>query len=524
MILPGGDAMTDYDFPFGIMEVADQLPLKKRKPGPQSYYYDCPFCGRTGKLNLNYAKNVWRCNYCGESGGMLELYARMYGITTSDAFYELKEILGCGTGTTRAAPREVFRASPPLPMQAASPKEGIPQSPRADAKVIHHTYSVLLDMLHLSAGHQTHLTSPKRGLSQEQIRQLRYKSTPLPFLCRSITDRLIKQGCKVQGVPGFYLDSAGRWTLNFSKRTAGILIPARSIDGLICGMQILLDVPIREKDAPPDKTGAKYIWLSSASKPMGTTSGSPVHFAGSPANTIYITEGLLKGDIAHLLADRTFLSVAGANNLGGIERLLPILAATGTTQLIEAFDMDKYSNKHVRKGADRLFQLAGQYGLKFDRLKWNPNYKGVDDWLIAKRGLSPRQGENVVKLNQTQEYHFRIYQLDLTRVVPFAFQDIAALHKAGYTQPPAAMYQLVWDGTYRSPSGISSEKLLDRILSTYQSGLPSDYQGRAVAPSDIIELYGKAHRRYYYCNKSGFTPVTFSPFLCRSTHAHRPAA
>ena len=113
MILPGGDAMTDYDFPFGIMEVADQLPLKKRKPGPQSYYYDCPFCGRTGKLNLNYAKNVWRCNYCGESGGMLELYARMYGITTSDAFYELKEILGCGTGTTRAAPREVFRASPP---------------------------------------------------------------------------------------------------------------------------------------------------------------------------------------------------------------------------------------------------------------------------------------------------------------------------------------------------------------------------------------------------------------------------
>ena len=86
------------------------------------------------------------------------------------------------------------------------------------------------------------------------------------------------------------------------------------------------------------------------------------------------------------------------------------------------------------------------------------------------------------------------------------------------------MYQLVWDGTCRAPSGISSENLLDRILSTYQSGLPSDYHGRAVAPSDIIELYGKAHRRYYYCNKSGFTPVTFSPFLCRSTHAHRPAA
>ena len=104
MILPGGDAMTGYDFPFGIMEVADQLLLKKRKPGPQSYYYDCPFCGKAGNLNQNYAKNVWRCNYCGESGGMLELYARMYGITTSDAFFELNEILGCGTETTRTTP------------------------------------------------------------------------------------------------------------------------------------------------------------------------------------------------------------------------------------------------------------------------------------------------------------------------------------------------------------------------------------------------------------------------------------
>ena len=516
--------MTGYDFPFGIMEVADQLPLKKRRPGPDSYYYDCPFCGKAGKLNLNYAKNVWRCNYCGEAGGMLDLYARMYGITASDAFYELNELPGSGTKTGKTTPREIFRASPPAPRPAAPEKKGIPQSPRADAKVIHHTCSVLLDMLQLSDRHLAHLISPKRGLNQEQIRRLQYKSTPPPFLCRSITERLIRRGCRVQGVPGFYLDPSGQWTLNLSRRTAGILIPARGMDGQICGMQILLDVPIREKDALPGKTGAKYIWLSSASRPMGTTSGSPVHFAGPPANTIYITEGLLKGDIAHLLADRTFLSVAGANNLGGIERLLPALAATGTTQLIEAFDMDKYSNRYVRKGADRLFQLAGKHGLKFSRLKWDPNCKGVDDWLIAKRRLSPRQGGNIVMLNRTQEYHFRIYQLDLTRVIPFAFQDIEALHKAGYTQPPAAMYRLVRDSTCMAPSGISPEDLLDRILATHRSVLPQDYQGRAVAPSDIIELYGKAYRRYYYRNKDGFTPVTFSPFLCRDIQARRPAA
>ena len=42
----------------------------------------------------------------------------------------------------------------------------------------------------------------------------------------------------------------------------------------------LLDVPIWDKNDPPDKAGAKYIWLSSSSKEMGTTSGSPVHFVG----------------------------------------------------------------------------------------------------------------------------------------------------------------------------------------------------------------------------------------------------
>ena len=45
-----------------------------------------------------------------------------------------------------------------------------------------------------------------------------FKSTPPPFLCRSITERLMKQGCKVEGVPGFYLDDSGRWTIDVYKR------------------------------------------------------------------------------------------------------------------------------------------------------------------------------------------------------------------------------------------------------------------------------------------------------------------
>ena len=98
-----------------------------------------------------------------------------------------------------------------------------------------------------------------------------------------------------RGVPGFYTDNAGRWTINFGSRTAGILLPAVGMDGLICGMQIRLDTPLRRRDDPPGKSGAKYIWLSSIGKPHGVTSGSPLHFVGEPfAKTVYVTEGLLK--------------------------------------------------------------------------------------------------------------------------------------------------------------------------------------------------------------------------------------
>ena len=73
-------------FPFGIMDVAELLHLKVRRRQTDSAYVDCPFCGdRRGKMNINFTKDVWRCNYCGESGGMLSLYARLCNTTNSVA-------------------------------------------------------------------------------------------------------------------------------------------------------------------------------------------------------------------------------------------------------------------------------------------------------------------------------------------------------------------------------------------------------------------------------------------------------
>lgn len=38
-------ASNTSDFPLGIMDVVELLDLRKRRPGANSVYVNCPFCG-----------------------------------------------------------------------------------------------------------------------------------------------------------------------------------------------------------------------------------------------------------------------------------------------------------------------------------------------------------------------------------------------------------------------------------------------------------------------------------------------
>lgn len=324
------------EFPFGIMEVVNLLNLRIRRQQANSVYVDCPFCGdRRGRMNVNFVKNVWRCNHCDAHGGMLALYAELNHTTTSDAYWEIAEALcdNIQEEHARSGNEAQQRPASPCPStsgawaapagHSSSERKTVPQSNKASPAEIHQTLSLLLAQLTLRPAHREHLRSPKRGLSDEQIDALGFKSTPPPFLCRSITERLIKQGCKVQGVPGFYQDGGGHWTMAFCQKTAGILIPAIGFDGMLQGFQIKLDIPLKNKDDPPEKPGAKYIWFSSSSKKNGTGSGSPVHLVGNPsARVVYVIEGLLKADISYCLTGRTFAAIAGANNTSPLDAII----------------------------------------------------------------------------------------------------------------------------------------------------------------------------------------------------------
>lgn len=259
---------ASHDFPFGIMDVAELLNMRMRRPHATGGYYDCPFCGdKRGKMSISAEKDSWRCNYCGEHGGMLSLYARTHHIGNSEAYREICEALQNG----EFAPYGDGNKRSPAP----SGQEALKQAALADIHTIDQTYSAMLDLLTLSKEHREHLKNV-RGLTDCQIDELKYRSTPPFYLCKKIASRLLEKGCTLQGVPGFYIKN-GEWTVKFYSKTSGILIPVHGIDERIRGMQIRLDVPIKD-DNDPEKNGAKYIWLSSAGKEMGVSSGSPVHF------------------------------------------------------------------------------------------------------------------------------------------------------------------------------------------------------------------------------------------------------
>ncbi len=94
-------------------------------------------------------------------------------------------------------------------------------------EAIHQTYAALLSMLTLNSAHREHLRAV-RGLTDEQIEGFGFKSTPSSRVCRTLTERLVKQGCTVKGVPGFYINDYGKWTIKFYDRTSGSSLSGRS--------------------------------------------------------------------------------------------------------------------------------------------------------------------------------------------------------------------------------------------------------------------------------------------------------
>lgn len=254
--------------PFTITDVGALLDIQRLSGGNEdSYNVVCPFCGdERGKCNFIVIKNgelvnVYHCFHCGAGGNMLTLYADLNGIYGRSryqrAYWKIQEELPMDMQESKMREKRVLLRERRCKEQLAE----LVDYEKRDA-----IYREMLKLLKLSRSHRDDLR--RRGLTEGEISrmdQLGYKSTCAEDSV-SIARRLIKSGCNLKGVPGFFVNRNGDWEIAFYKKNSGYLCPVWSAKGCLTAFQIRLDVPYQKR---------KYVWLNSAKLNKGCSPGSP---------------------------------------------------------------------------------------------------------------------------------------------------------------------------------------------------------------------------------------------------------
>ena len=89
----------------------------------------------------------------------------------------------------------------------------------------------------------------------------------------------------------------------------------------------------------------------------------------------------MKADIIHQLTGLTVLAVPGVNSLNHLGEVLESIQEHGTKRIMTVFDMDYLKNPHVRDGYHNLAALLAETGLEYGTYLWDPQYKGLDDYV-----------------------------------------------------------------------------------------------------------------------------------------------
>jgi hypothetical protein len=215
------------------------------------------------------------------------------------------------------------------------------------------------------------------GVSVEMAKRRCYRRLPLRGRA-CISRQLMEMGYILEGIPGFYYHDKGYWTFTTGP---GLIFPSLSPEGKIQGFQVRLDDP---------KGGSKYVWFSSAGRPGGTSSGAPWHVsrpARVKCRAVVITEGIRKADVISEYLGVITVGAAGVNNWQGIPQYVEQLGMP----VVVAYDMDILAKPPVFEAFRALVgSLKGQVYVA----AWDPQYKGLDDLLVA--GRKPK----IIPLNE----------------------------------------------------------------------------------------------------------------------------
>lgn len=357
-----------YDFKndvrFSILTVAEKCSINyDPKPnGHGTFNAECPFCESSSKklslvveanINGKTYTNSYRCFKCGEYGNAIGLYARLKGIDKQTAIKELANDINVSKN------KEVEK-------KIIDSKEHPSCLETADINSLDKVYRAFLDLLPLYESSLKNLRD--RGLTDDYIRLKKYRSLPRSYKERyAITDKLIEMGFNLEGIAGFYKDKYNHWTFSNSQ---GFLIPIKTIDNKICSFQIRLDEKIGKM---------RYLYFTSSKYESGAKAlACPSISYGNNTDTIYITEGVLKGDVATFFSNDTFISVPGVNS--AIDILIDMLKTLNPINTVICYDMDMYENDDVKKALIKLINILNENNIYCELKLWDKNFKGIDDY------------------------------------------------------------------------------------------------------------------------------------------------
>lgn len=354
---------------FPIVEVARKcgLLLNEKTLEREEVEASCPFCGDRGPgkfhLFLNTAKDTYYCQNCKTRGNSVTLYAQMApggAMTNQEARARLRE------------EDNVY----PMPRRPASPK--LPEEPYKPLPIRHDCYYDMLQSLVLLPRHRDDLL--RRGLPPERIERNMYRSMPERERDRRLVAQMLLDFHDLTGIPGFGMDRTN-WTMTGSR---GLLVPVCTKEGYIQGLQIRKD--------DEDRPARKYQWFAGGKHPVTPSTKNWIHVVGDiHAETGYLTEGGLKGDVASALSgDRLFICVAGVNSLQFLRRTLLGLELK---HLVLVMDMDKVYKPNVQAAIKEISGIVRSIpGLTLEMQDWDPGIKGVDDLFLAcKQGFRQRE-------------------------------------------------------------------------------------------------------------------------------------
>lgn len=243
---------------------------------------------------------------------------------------------------------------------------------RASDEEVDRVYGALLRRLSLSATHKQSLR--QRGLDDAAIEKGRYRSVPTEAQAREITAQLEPLG--LLGIPGFYREGS-RWCM--VKLRPGILVPVRDRGGLVAGIQ--------NRHDNYDASTPKYIWLSSANRNCGTSSGAPIHWSKpelllASANEVLITEGGLKAAVISHFLSVPVIAAAGVG-LFGRDLGVQLKANYPNITAVISFDSDWRTKSQVLAPLLSLIRQLDRAGVSWKVRYWPSQFKGYDDYLVS---------------------------------------------------------------------------------------------------------------------------------------------